>query len=223
MSISRNLIQIWIGDKPLPSHCAQWCAEWKGLHPKWDYKLWGNELYEKFENDHYVRWMKESGEKEAFISDRFRVLLLRETGGVYLDADTQPVRKLDSIEHMLNDKRVDFITGVRPPDRKFIALHRGVSLVDNTVMMSAQNGKMINRLCNLYRPESKRQSGYTMGIEVLRHCDDTVRLLNWRYFYSEKPYPETIFLHDDRNLGSWSNKVQINEAQGPLQGSMPAS
>lgn len=215
MSIPRNILQIWIGDKPMPSNCREWCAEWKALHPKWNYKLWGNELFDRYPDDPYIKWMKESGEQMAFVSDRFRVLLLREEGGVYLDADCQPVRKLDSISATLDNPGVDFVTGIRPPDRPHVSLHRGVSLVDNTVMMSAKDGKMIGRLCALYGSSSKKQTGYSMGLEIIRNLDESVRLLNWRYFYADRSFPETILLHDDRNLGSWSPKIPFNETQRP--------
>lgn len=226
MAINRTIHQIWIGDKPIPADCKAWCSEWKSLHRGWEYHLWGNELFEKYADDPYVSFMNNSNEKLAFVSDRFRVLLLREFGGVYLDADCLPVRKLDTIAHILDRPDVDFVTGLRPPDRKFVALHRGISLVDNTVMLSAKNGRMINRICSLYTPESRKQNGYSMGLEVIRHADHTTVLLNSRYFYGSSPTPETILLHDNHNLGSWS-PVKVphpnHETQKPRPSAVSAS
>lgn len=225
MAINRTIHQIWIGDKPVPNECREWCAEWKGLHPGWTYHLWGNELLVNYANDPYISYMRSSGEKLAFVSDRLRVLLLRDLGGVYLDVDCLPVRKLDTLSHILDRPDVDFVTGMRSPDRQFVALHRGISLVDNTVIMSAKGGKMVNRLCSLYSPESKKQNGYSMGLEVMRHVDHTVVLLNSRYFYGSSSSPETILLHDHHNLGSWSPPLRHpnHETQKPRLSTLPTA
>jgi hypothetical protein len=190
----------------MPDNCREWCEHFKGMHRFYDYRLYGNELLERYAHDPYVKFMVDKGEKWAFIADRLRVLLLRDEGGIYVDCDAMPVRSFDSIGRILDNPKVDFVTGLRSPYRKHVALHRGISLVDNTVMLSAKNGRMINRLAGLWQPGKEKQCGYDMGIEVLTNADDATVLLNWRYFYASESSAETIILHDTVNLGSWIPK-----------------
>lgn len=202
--IPRQIHQVWIGPKEAPSHIREWCAHWKGLNPEWEHRLWGNELYDVYRDDPYIRWFIETGEQLAFVADRFRVLLLRDHGGLYVDADAEPVRPLRVLNRLWDRPDMDFMTGIRSPDRKYVALHRGISLVDNTVMASQKGGRVIGRICGLYTPERKRINGYQMGLEVIRNVDETVVLMNFRYFYDSRSTAQTVFLHDDRNLASWS-------------------
>lgn len=213
--IPRNIHQIWIGGE-MPQREDVWCAQWRDRNPGWRYKLWTD--YGEYADDPYLRYFTETGEKPAFIADRLRVLILRDYGGIYIDADCQPLKTLDMLAHIWSGEYVDYVTGMRNPDRrgmvigeKPVSLHRGISFVDNTVMASATNGRMITRLCSLYTPQAKKQSGYTMGLEVLRRSDETTVLLNWRYFYADAAEPESVLLHDGHNLGSWVNQPKNNE------------
>lgn len=204
--------QIWIGPKPIPENCRGWCERFKTMNPGWRHTLHGSELLERYASDPFIRSMQATEEKVAFVTDRLRVLLLRDEGGIYIDSDAEPVRPLATLNRVWNGVRTDFVTGMRPPDRRFVALHRGVSFVDNTVMASARQGRMILRLCALYTSDKPKQTGYTQGLEVLRSADETTVLMNYRYFYSETIMPETVLLHDGHNLGSWGPKKPLAQA-----------
>lgn len=195
----------------MPAHCQKWCAQFQRLNHDWEYHLWGQDALDRYHDDPYIRFFLETGEKLAFVADRIRVLLLRDFGGLYLDADCQPVRALSALNVVWDDPAVDFVCGTRSPDRKMVHLHRGISLIDNTVFASAKNGRMANRLCALYRPDAKKQNGYSQGLEVIRNLDHTVRVMNYRYFYAETIFPETILLHDTVNLGSWVKKPELTK------------
>lgn len=139
----------------------------------------------------------------AFIVDRIRMLVLAKHGGIYVDADCAAVKSFESIAPILDDTSTDFIYGLRSPDRKEVRLHGGVPLVDNSVLASAKNGRMINRLLELYHPSTPDQTGHSIGLHILRHADGGSRGLNYRYFYAQERYPETIVDHDSINLASW--------------------
>lgn len=204
----RIIHQIWIGTSVMPADCRQWCHSFERMNPAWEYHLWGQDALERYADDPYLKFFAETGEKLAFVADRIRVLLLRDFGGIYLDVDCKPIRTLGDLDRIVDDPEVDFLCGMRSPDRKMVHLHRGISLIDNTVFGSAKNGRMANRLCALYKPDSKKHTGYSQGLEVIRNMDQTVRVLNYRYFYAETIFPETILLHDSVNLGSWVKKPQ---------------
>ena len=67
-------------------------------------------------------------------------------------------------------------------------------MIDNTVMGSAKNGRMVNRMLALYTPERPKQTGHDCGMECLRSIDESVVLLNYERFYihHEPETPNTI-------------------------------
>jgi len=201
--IPRTLHQIWIGAH-LPKAYQDWTAKMARINSDWKHKLWRNELLERYKDDPYVEWMRETGERTAFLVDRLRVLLLRDEGGLYADVDCYPVRPFKMLDYVWNDPRVEFVAGMRNPDRRHVSLNApGVSLIDNTVLASAIQSDMSKRLCDLYQPASRRHTGFSMGREIIRNAGPSTSLLGWRYFYAEEDNLMAIVLHDSNNAGSW--------------------
>jgi hypothetical protein len=204
--IPRKLFQGWIGEKPMPEREKAWCAEMKRMNPTWEHRVFGNEILEEYEQDPYVRALLDLDKPKAFVVDRLRMLLLRDHGGVWLDPDCQPIRPLDTLN--VWDGPATFIAGFRSPDRPQVALHRNVSLIDNTFLASAPNSRMCQRILSLWRPQSVVIDGHAVGVEIIRDCHSDVVLLNHRYFYSMQNLPETIVLHDNQNLESWVKETR---------------
>lgn len=202
MSIPRKLFQAWVGSQPIPDRERAWCERMKGMNPTWEHRLYGNELLERYKDDPYVKALITNQEKTAFLMDRLRVLLLRDEGGVWLDADCEPKKPLDTLP-IWDLLHVQFATGMRSPHRKEVALHRGVPIVDNTFLASAPNSHMVRRLLSLWTPQAPVVTGHRCGIAIIEAADHTCALVNYRYFYAEQLFPESIVLHDSHNLGSW--------------------
>lgn len=205
--IQRNISQIWCGPSPIPERERVWCAQMAKMNSTWKHTLHGNELFDRFGNDPYIKAMLGKGEKWAFVIDRLRILLLRDEGGVYVDADAEPVKPLDSLP-VWDMPHVDFVAGLRSPSRKDVALHRAVPIVDNTFLASAQGGRVVQHIEALWTPtaitgENHAINGHRVGIAILEHASYDTVLLNFRYIYCETKYPESIILHDSHNLGSW--------------------
>lgn len=207
--IPRRIHQIWCGPKPIPEREKQWCAEMQRMNPTWSHKLHGNELLERYAQDTYIKAMVAKGEKMAFITDRLRILLLRDEGGVYVDADAQPMKPFDSLP-VWDMAHVDFVAGLRSPQRKEVALHRAVPIIDNTFMASVPNGRLVNRIESLWNPgaitgEKMAINGHRTGVAIMEHASWDTVLLNHRFIYCETTYPESLILHDSHNLHSWGN------------------
>jgi glycosyl transferase-like sugar-binding protein len=205
--MTRLLHQIWIGPSPIPDRERAWCAEMQRMNVGWRYRLHGNELLERYAQDPYIKFMVSKGEKPAFISDRLRVLLLRDEGGLYIDADAQPVRPFNNVPVWDKDE-VDFVYGARSTARKGVAVSRGISFIDNTFMASKPNGRMIGILDRLWTPEAVTGQGQAVnggacGRAIFDNQDWTCVALGYRYIYAEQSSPETLVLHDSHNLGSW--------------------
>ena len=161
----------------------------------------------EFASDPYVQWILSSKAPLAFLVDRIRLLALQRDGGFYVDADAQAVRPLNTLD-VFSDTKVDFVFGMRSPDRQGVGLHGPIALVDNTFLASAKQGRLIRKLLELYHPGGKVQNGSTVGRHILRHMDTDCRVLNFRFFYGEQKYPESVFLHDSINLGSWTPEAK---------------
>jgi len=212
MSIPRNIFQGWVGPKPMPERETKWCAEMKRMNPSWKHTVFGNEILERYGSDVYVKALIDLKKPWAFVVDRIRMLLLKDEGGVWIDPDAQPVRPLDTLNDVWNGPAT-FIAGFRSPDRPDVALHRGVTLLDNTFLASAPNSRMCQRILSLWRPQNVVVDGHAVGVEILRNCHSDVALLNHRYFYSMQNLPETICLHDAHNLSSWVPQTKAERLQ----------
>jgi hypothetical protein len=212
--IDRKIHQIWLGH--MPKSYSDWCAKMARMNPDFQYKLWREELLDRYAKDPYVEWMRNTGERTAFLVDRIRVLLLRDEGGIYADADCYPVRPFKLLDEVWNDPRIEFVAAMRNPDRRHVSLSTpGVALVDNTVLASCKGSEMSERLVQLYQPAARRHTGFSMGREIIRNAGPKTLLLAWRYFYSENDNPEAIVLHDGNNAGSWLKPNEPHEANRP--------
>jgi hypothetical protein len=211
MTIPKTLHQAWCGPKPIPDRERRWCEEMAKMNPGWKCILHTNEILHTYRDDPYVRTLIDTGESWAFVLDRIRVLLLKEHGGVWLDADCQPVHPLDSLTFW-KDERIQFVAGMRSPHRRDVALHRAVPMVDNTFLASVPNGAMIRRLDSLWSPSAPLVNGHRIGVAIMESIDHTTVLLNHRYVYAEQQYPETLVMHDQHNLGSWVSKSKLQHA-----------
>jgi len=201
--IPRIIHQCWIGPKPMPARETQWCARMALINPTWQHRLHGNELFDRYRDDPYVKTMMERQMALAFVADRLRVLLLRDEGGIYLDADCQPIRPLDSLG-IWDRPDLDFVAGLRSPHRNEVALHRGVALVDNHFMASTKGGRMVGKLAALWSPAHVLINGHACGCCMMENADPTTLLLGQKYFCAMEQFPETVVLHDCHNLSSWT-------------------
>jgi len=78
---------VWIGDESLcPQNCIQ---TWRDNHPDWEFKLWGNESWEKGDwvNMHHMEQIAATG-KLCAVADLMRWEILLSEGGVTVDADS---------------------------------------------------------------------------------------------------------------------------------------
>jgi inositol phosphorylceramide mannosyltransferase catalytic subunit len=93
------LHQMWVGPE-MPAQFADWGYELQVMHPDWEYRLWGDgdfgwlhnqDVYDRAEElvpDHKVGQLR---------SNVARYEILHRYGGVWLDADVEPLRPLDGL------------------------------------------------------------------------------------------------------------------------------
>ena len=73
------------------------------------------ELAVRYKDDPYLtNYLKEPDlYRWAFICDRVRCLLLKDIGGIYVDADALPIQSFDIIMNQLSEN-ITFFTGMKP-------------------------------------------------------------------------------------------------------------
>ena len=99
MGIPKIIHQIWIGSKPKPT---KFMDTWKNKHKDFEYISWTEEEIEKrkiiFKCQHKIHEVEEFAGK----TDIMRLEILYKYGGIYLDADSICVEKID--DELLNTK-----------------------------------------------------------------------------------------------------------------------
>jgi len=95
--IPRIIHQIWL-NPPLPEQYQLWREKLVALHPGWDVRLWTAENLPDY--DRIMVRYDLGGYHPTIASDVFRVLIVLQYGGFYLDCDTEPVSCLEPLrEH----------------------------------------------------------------------------------------------------------------------------
>jgi mannosyltransferase OCH1-like enzyme len=84
--------QIWLGGEP-PAQLRTWLDGWRAHHPRWDYQLWTDDNRPQLTNEQaFLR-----APSFAMKADLLRYELLREHGGVYIDADFECHHPIDDL------------------------------------------------------------------------------------------------------------------------------
>lgn len=91
--IPRVFHHIWLGDQPLPDNYEKWRRQWIQLNPGWEMERWTDRRLPKIVN----RAQFDRAERLAAKSDILRYEICARYGGVYIDADFEPLRPIEPI------------------------------------------------------------------------------------------------------------------------------
>lgn len=97
--IPRVFHRIWLG-APMPARFVEFGERWKELHPEWTFRLWDESNVPPLANQDLWDAAAElvtPGHDLQFRSDVLRYELLERFGGVYIDADLEPLRAIDPL------------------------------------------------------------------------------------------------------------------------------
>jgi len=200
----------------LPDNVERYAAEAERIHREvgWEYRRWGNELYEKYADDPYVRYYvnvivpSPNGEKwTAILADRLRLLILRDHGGVFTDIDVEFMR---TFEPVLADE-------LAPDTHFFAGLRRqaaDVPMLEVAVLGSIPGAAPIEAALREYArftPPAQITSpdqillplGGDVGKWLATGLDGHSVLLNYRYFYIDDRHktPQTVLMN--RIMQTW--------------------
>ena len=94
MAIPRILHRIWVGPEEMPADFAAFGERWASLHPEWEHRLWTDE---NLPADVQRPEVLDQNRIPAERADVLRYELLWRYGGVYVDADMEPLKPLDDL------------------------------------------------------------------------------------------------------------------------------
>ncbi len=103
MPIPKILHQIWLGKATQHPKFIEWRARWRELHPDWQLKLWtgpANTITVFSGTEHITTGHPELIAKSSYIgqcANIFRLEILFEQGGIYIDTDVEPRRNISAI------------------------------------------------------------------------------------------------------------------------------
>ena len=194
--IPKMIHQIWIG-KEIPPKFAGLVAQMKSVHEALGYqhRLWGNELWDIYKDDPYIQSYKDTTIPLAYITDRFRLLLLRDYGGIAVDPDCEVVRSFDTILEKIGPT-ITYFAGLRP------AINPG-ALIECGIQGTTKNSRVIQEFLKVYTKKGFAPGGKITSDKMIKIVDTDVALLNWEHFFDTKKGPRTILFHEAHTLGSW--------------------
>ena len=97
-TIPEIIHQIWIGEKERPE---KWMRTWREMNPEFEYKLWTEKEIDDLNLDNRQLYDMYYEEKDyAGCSDIARAQILRDYGGVYIDADMKCTQTIKNAPFM---------------------------------------------------------------------------------------------------------------------------
>jgi hypothetical protein len=176
----------------------------KKINSDYEYKLWGNEIFELYKDDKYLQsyLIKPKLYKWAFICDRIRLLLLRDYGGIYCDVDAKPIQSFNVVRDSLSSMHT-FFSGMK-------SSQKNNTLIDCTVYGSAPHSRIIYECLNTYTRLNWANGCKMFSDRIIKKMDTDVALFGYEYFYDNKITDKTIILHDieETRLFSWINNPE---------------
>ena len=100
--IPKHIHQIWWqGESNIPSKFKTWRESWYRFHPDWSFTLWDESsmsnfvrIYEPELFDSFLSWPL-----PIYRADAFRYILLKHSGGWYIDMDFECLRSIDNLQN----------------------------------------------------------------------------------------------------------------------------
>ena len=200
IQIPKIIHQIWVVEKELPDHCKKFVQEMRDINPDYEHKLWGNEVFtELYPDDPFLQnYIKEPGlYKWAFITDRIRLLLLRDYGGIYCDVDARPVKSFNVVRDQLSPQHT-FFSGMKPSQKNN-------TLLDCTVYGAAPDARIIHEVLKVYDRITWAHGCKSFSDKIIQKIEPDVACFGYQYFYNWEIDEKTVVLHDvlESRLFSW--------------------
>ncbi len=182
--IPKKLHYIWLGNNSKPNLMDICINSWREKLPDYEIIEW-NESNLDFENEiNNNTFLKECLERKlwAFLSDYFRMKVLYENGGIYLDTDMQIIKSLDDF---LKD---DFFIGLESED-----------VISAGIIGAVPHNEVIKDIMDFYKQDIwnepiytipsiitrvlKKKYSFELKNEIINIKDGAIKIYPSNYFY----------------------------------------
>ena len=70
--IPKKIHQLWVGDLEIPKHLKEFTDSMSDINPGYECKLWGNEVFERYGDDPFLKnyLTRENKSTQLFLSSR---------------------------------------------------------------------------------------------------------------------------------------------------------
>ena len=195
--IPKIIHQIWIG-KEIPKKFKEFTEKMKDVHEPLGYKynLWGNEIWKKYADDPYIASYANKNFPLAYVTDRFRMLLLRDYGGIAVDPDCEIIRSFDNIMNRLSEN-ITYFAGSRAK------IDTRGALFECGIQGTTPNSRVVRELLTVWNNVKFAPGGLKTSDKLISVLDTDVALLNYEHFFTYDINNKTILLHEPHTLDTW--------------------
>ena len=208
--IPKIIHQIWIGEE-IPKKFKEFTQKMKNMHVPLGYmhNVWGNEIWEMYKDDPYIASYAKGTYPLAYVTDRFRMLLLRDYGGIAVDPDCEIIRSFDTILDRLSEN-ITYFAGAREEID-------GGALFECGIQGSTPNSRVVKELLTVWENLNYAYGGNATSNKLITILDTDVALLNYQHFFTYVVTDKTILLHEAHTLDSWRDKEDKDHKQARRQ------
>ena len=193
--IPKTIHQVWLGKKDIPNEFIIFVRKWKLMYPDFNYILWNDDSV-KSKNiipDSIMEFYEDTSFRIAFKADILRYHVLRKYGGVYVDMDTEPLRRMDDYIFDLN-----FFSGIQ--NNQEVAIGIFGNEIDNELMNNVCNSLKENINHYLSSDLKKTQIQFFTGPTYFnRICKQYFNKDGYKFFEPKYFYPYWFSEKNRRN------------------------
>lgn len=195
--IPKTIHQIWIGDEIIPNRCLEFIEKIKQMNPEFQHFLWRNEILEKYKDDLFLQnYIKQPNFfKWKNISNRLKLLLLRDFGGICVDVDAKPIKGFNSVLNKL-ESNVLFFTGVTQETKNW-----NLPFFTNfKILGSVKDFRLIKEGLDSYIDFNKIYYPIDISRKITDNIDQDICLFGHEYFYNNIETNKTVIIFEKKDF-----------------------
>lgn len=212
----------WFGGKKMPENYKENVESWKRYCPDYDVIEWNENNLDVAEIP-FTKEAYESGQY-GFVPDYFRLKIIYEQGGIYLDTDVEAVKSLDDLRYN------EAFCGMEYPGRIAFGLGFGAAKHNEIIrsLMTYYEARHFIRpdgsYDNIPSPEIQSQMLYDRGVKCTAafQCFNGLSVYPVDVLSPQNPYTGELRLTDNtysihQFAGSWVSEDNKSETQKRIE------
>jgi len=192
------------GINNIPADLLKYTEKWKKFHPTWTYEFWDEQRILNFITEFYSEYLSTWNSFTNIVnkSDFARMLIIHKYGGIYVDIDSYPVKKL---ELLLSNTDIDSSCNINISknityNSRLFSTYNLILPISNLVINNYNSKKCID-LNNSFIASIENNPVF---IDIINFCKNRTNLRNSimepysiygiTEYFSENNITDTLFL-----------------------------